>query len=237
MPAIISFSDWPQWVRPSNGECSRFHTTDAQTEQALTAKTEVQVPATARWEQIPLDSVLNGRHPHDLSTGISFTAPEHLFAAAFHRWLLDVADVWKRTTQGARNHPGRTCRRHRTRTAMWLQARACHSGGWTGRRTSPSRRVGIIGPNKSPFPSTKRVTPCGSCCAARRTRWKSAIANAELRLKYADSVVEKLALVPPFNFWTLCPFGGVDYEYGRDGFSLPKVPPDHGATREKLPRR
>ena len=31
------------------------------------------------------------------------------------------------------------------------------------------------------------------------------IANAELRMKYADGVVEKLALVPPFNFWTLCP--------------------------------
>ncbi len=34
-----------------------------------------------------------------------------------------------------------------------------------------------------------------------------------------------LPIVPPFNFWTLCPFGGVDYEYERDGFSLPKVPP------------
>ena len=51
------------------------------------------------------------------------------------------------------------------------------------------------------------------------------IANAELRLKYADGVVEKLELVPPLNFWSLCPFGGVDYEYQRDGFSLPKVPP------------
>jgi hypothetical protein len=51
------------------------------------------------------------------------------------------------------------------------------------------------------------------------------IANAELRLKYTDGVVEKLPITPPFNFWTLCPFSGVDYEYDRDGFSLPKVPP------------
>jgi hypothetical protein len=51
------------------------------------------------------------------------------------------------------------------------------------------------------------------------------IVNAELRMKYADGVVEKLELVPPLNFWSLCPFGGVDYEYQRDGFSLPKVPP------------
>jgi len=51
------------------------------------------------------------------------------------------------------------------------------------------------------------------------------IANAELRLKYADGGVEKLELVPPFNFWSLCPFGRVDYDYQRDAFALPKVPP------------
>jgi hypothetical protein len=51
------------------------------------------------------------------------------------------------------------------------------------------------------------------------------IANAELRMKYADGVVEKLELVPPLNFWSLCPFGGADYDYQRDGFCLPKLPP------------
>ncbi len=51
------------------------------------------------------------------------------------------------------------------------------------------------------------------------------IPNAELRMKYADDVVEKLEITPPFNFWTLCPFAGNDYDYRRDGFSLPKIPP------------
>jgi hypothetical protein len=51
------------------------------------------------------------------------------------------------------------------------------------------------------------------------------IANAELRLKYTDGVMEKLELVPPLNFWSLCPFGGVDYDYARDGFCLPKILP------------
>jgi len=31
--------------------------------------------------------------------------------------------------------------------------------------------------------------------------------------------------VPPLNFWSLCPFGRADYDYPRDGFCLPKVPP------------
>ena len=58
------------------------------------------------------------------------------------------------------------------------------------------------------------------------------IANAELRMKYADGVVEKLELVPPLNFWSLCPFGGADYDYKRDGFCLPKVPPADGPARQ-----
>jgi len=51
------------------------------------------------------------------------------------------------------------------------------------------------------------------------------IANAELRMKYADGTVEKLELVPPLNFWSMCPFGRNDYDYQRDGFCLPKTPP------------
>ena len=51
------------------------------------------------------------------------------------------------------------------------------------------------------------------------------IANAEVRFKYADGRIEKLALVPPLNFWSLCPFGGTDYDYRDDAFCLPKEPP------------
>lgn len=51
------------------------------------------------------------------------------------------------------------------------------------------------------------------------------IANAEVRLNYADGEVDQLELVPPFNFWTLCPMNGFDYNYERDAFCLPKVPP------------
>lgn len=51
------------------------------------------------------------------------------------------------------------------------------------------------------------------------------IANAELRFRYADGVVETLPLVPPENFWTLCQLGVRDYDYQRDAFALPKIPP------------
>jgi len=51
------------------------------------------------------------------------------------------------------------------------------------------------------------------------------IANAEVRFRYADGMVERMSLVPPENFWTLCPLGGRDYNYERDAFALPKIPP------------
>ncbi len=51
------------------------------------------------------------------------------------------------------------------------------------------------------------------------------IPNAVLHMKYADGIEENLELIPPFNFWTLCNFGGTDYDYYRDGFALPKNPP------------
>ena len=51
------------------------------------------------------------------------------------------------------------------------------------------------------------------------------IANAVLRFRYADGQEELLELVPPLNFWSLCHFGGADYDYPRDAFSLPKEPP------------
>jgi hypothetical protein len=51
------------------------------------------------------------------------------------------------------------------------------------------------------------------------------IANAELRFRYADGTVEKLELIPPLNFWSLCPWGDGDYNYETDGFCLPKQPP------------
>lgn len=61
------------------------------------------------------------------------------------------------------------------------------------------------------------------------------IANAVLRLHYADGVEEKIELVPPINYWNLCPMpvGGLapgqtsraDYTEPMDTFCLPAVLP------------
>jgi hypothetical protein len=50
------------------------------------------------------------------------------------------------------------------------------------------------------------------------------IPNAVITFRYADGREEHLELVPPLNFWSMLPFG-IDYDYKKDGFALPKEPP------------
>jgi len=57
------------------------------------------------------------------------------------------------------------------------------------------------------------------------TPMQGKITNAVFRFHYADGEEETFDIVPPENFWSLAPFGNVDYSYERDGFSLPEVPP------------
>jgi len=52
------------------------------------------------------------------------------------------------------------------------------------------------------------------------------IANAEIRLNYADGVVDRIELIPPLNYWAVCHYAGADYNYDRDRFCLPAVPPE-----------
>ncbi len=51
------------------------------------------------------------------------------------------------------------------------------------------------------------------------------IANAEFRFEYADGVVERLELVPPFNYWMLSSWGGCDYDLALDAFCFPEGAP------------
>ena len=51
------------------------------------------------------------------------------------------------------------------------------------------------------------------------------LANGVLRYLYVNGTSEELPLVPPLNYWSLTPIGGIDYDYERDAFCLPPVPP------------
>jgi hypothetical protein len=50
------------------------------------------------------------------------------------------------------------------------------------------------------------------------------IANSVVHFRYADGVEERLDLVPPLNFYMLCPWGS-DYNQESDAFALGETPP------------
>ncbi len=59
------------------------------------------------------------------------------------------------------------------------------------------------------------------------------IANATVRLQYADGVEETIDLVPPLNFWAISPFGPADYNPASDGFTLAATLPETLTLRLK----
>ena len=51
------------------------------------------------------------------------------------------------------------------------------------------------------------------------------LVNGELRFRWADGSIERVELVPPFNYWALSGWGSADYDYTRAAFCLPPTPP------------
>ena len=74
------------------------------------------------------------------------------------------------------------------------------------------------------------VNKCGRALwllvAGSTNPMQTRIANATVRLQYADGVEETIDLVPPLNFWAISPFGPADYNPASDGFTLAATLPE-----------
>ena len=76
-------------------------------------------------------------------------------------------------------------------------------------------------PRKLTIPVNKKGTAAWFLVAGSTNPMQCWIPNAILRLQYADGVADSLELVPPINYWALCPLNNVDYTRERDAFCLP----------------
>ena len=81
-------------------------------------------------------------------------------------------------------------------------------------------------PEKVTVPVNKRGKAIWFLIAGSTNPMQTQIANAVVRLKYADGAADSLNLVPPVNYWTLCPFNGTDVPWGNNAFCLPKELPE-----------
>jgi hypothetical protein len=202
----------------------KIHVTDQQTDAAAAAKRNVAIATGAQFNEVPIGSVLNG----DIRTIYKQQYLSPRPATTSLRLTTDGYNTWQMILQ--KNH---------TPPEIGLDNIAKLNDGRGGiRATNGVPFVWATTGNNIAFTSgwdnfPKQVdVPVNT---AGKAVWflvcgttnpmEVRIANAELRMTYADGSVERLPLVPPLNFWTLCPIDGVDYDYHRDGFALPKQPP------------
>jgi hypothetical protein len=198
--------------------------TDRRTDDALAAKTTVPVPPAAHWSSVPMQSVLNG----DIRTIYQqqYLSPRPNTCSL--RLATDGYNTWQMVL--AKNHTPPEITLDHIAALSDSKGNIRTGSGVPFQWPATGRNIAFTSqwdnwPRKIDVPVNQTGQAIWFLLCGTTNPMEVRIANAELRMTYADGVVEKLEIVPPFNFWTLCPFGGVDYDYTRDGFALPKVPP------------
>ena len=216
---LAAVGDTRQWRQ------FKIHVTDVNTDRTVAEKTEVAVPVTARWEQVSLQPVLNGDirtiYKQNYVSPRPNTCSLRLASDGYSSWQMSGGGGNKRLPE---------INLENLKTVSDTDGHVIAGKGvpflWpTGEKNIAFTSSWDNWPKQVEVPVNKTGDAIWFLLCGTTNPMEVRIANAELRLKYADGTVEKLEIVPPFNFWTLCPFSGVDYEYDRDGFSLPKVPP------------
>jgi hypothetical protein len=201
----------------------KIKVTDAVAEAALAAKTSPAIPEGARWNCVDIAGSLNG----DIRTIFQqrYLSPRpntcslRLAVDGYLMWQTVLDPKAKPPEIDFANVPKLLGPDGRIRTPqgvpfLWNGDRNI---AFTSRWDNWPRQVTV--PVGQPGGAMWFLV-CGST-----NPMQVRIPNAELRMEYEDAVVERLELTPPFNFWMLSPYNGVDYNYQRDGFCLPKTPP------------
>jgi hypothetical protein len=197
---------------------------DPAAEAAEAARIFEKVPAAAQWEGVDVSQQLNGDiraiFQQQYLSPRPATCSLRLAADGYSTWQMMLDPKHKTPVIDLAGVPKLLDPAQRLRTPQGVPF-AWAGGGKNIAFTS----LWDNWPRQVTVPVNKKAEGLWLLVCGFTNPMQGRIANAELRLKYADGVVEKIELVPPFNFWSLCPFGRADYDYQRDGFALPKVPP------------
>ncbi len=202
----------------------KIHVNDQKTDDALAAKTNVDVPAGAKFEPVDMQSAMNGDirtiYKQNYLSPRPNTCSLRLATDGYSSWQMSGGPEMHTPIIGLDNV---------------ASLKDDHGNILAGKGvpfTAPAEAKNIAftsrwdnWPKQVEIPVNKTGNAAWFLLCGTTNPMEVRIANAELRMTYADGVVEKLPITPPFNFWTLCPFAGNDYDYKRDGFALPKVPP------------
>lgn len=201
----------------------KLHITDPAAEAIQAARTPRTAPPDAAWAGLDLAPVCNG----DIRTLFQQRYVSPRPATCSVRLGVDGYSAW---TFPYWNLPPPEIALDRVPALLDAQGRIATPAGVPFAAFAPGRNIAFTS-RWDNWPI--RVTvPVGR---AARTVWllvcgttfpmQTRIANAVVRFRYLDGATEQLELIPPHNFWMLCPWGGEDYSYEHDAFSLPPEPP------------
>jgi hypothetical protein len=216
--ALTQVGGTPQW------RMFKIHVTNVQADQAAAAKTEIPVPQNARWDQVPMQTAMNG----DIQTIYKqqYLSPRPNTCSL--RLATDGYSSWQMVLAKGNAPPQINLDNAGSLSdgkGNILAGKGVPFQWGAGTNNIAFTSLWDNWPHQIDIPVNKTGDAVWFLLCGTTNPMEVRIANAELRMNYADGVVEKLPIVPPFNFWTLCPFGGVDYDYARDAFALPKTPP------------
>jgi hypothetical protein len=201
----------------------KIEVTDAEAETALAAKTNPAIPEGAAWDCVDMANSFNG----DIRTIFQqrYLSPRpntcslRLAVDGYLMWQSVLDPKAKPPAIDLSNVPKLLGSGGRISTPQGVPFR------WNGGRNIAFTSQWDNWPRHVSVPVGQAGDAVWFLVCGSTNPMQVRIANAELRMEYADGVVERLELVPPFNFWMLSPYNGVDYNYQRDAFCLPKTPP------------
>jgi hypothetical protein len=201
-----------QWQR------IKIHITDSAGDAARVDKLVANVPKDAHWSSIDMQSIMNGDiraiYQQKYLSPRPNTVSLRLATDGYSTWQMILSP---------RNHPPEIGMEN-------MHGRIITDRGIPFTIPAGTKNIAFTSqwdnwPRQVELPVNRQGDAIFFLLCGTTNPMEVRIANAELQLEYANGVVEKLPIVPPFNFWTLCPLDGLDYNYQRDGFCLPKVPP------------
>ena len=202
----------PEWKQ------IKIHITNQQKDAELANKNNFTPSPTAKFEQIPLDQFFNADvreiykqkylspRPNTVSLRLAedgYGTWQMVLQKNYHPPEMDLSEV-KSATRTVQNSPFSV--QNGTKNVLFTSF-------WDNF------------PHQIEVPINKSADAISFLIAGTTNPMEVRIPNGRITITYSDNSSEYIDLIPPFNFWTLCPIDGVDYDYNRDGFALPKTPP------------
>jgi hypothetical protein len=205
-------------IQPIAGDLPRFQFTKVHVPAPENPKVLREAPADATWQTVDLSAVLNGDIRDIFKQRYESPRPDRVsMRIGYDGWSAWTFTHWgiKTPTVSMDNFQG-----EHLVTPQHVRFLKPQSG-----KNIAFTSLWDNWPKSATVPVHARGDAVWLLVGGSTTPMQSKISNAVIRFRYADGQEETLDLVPPENFWSLCGFGRVDYNYARDGFSLPKQPP------------